>query len=227
MTTDVPVTTVLIVDPHPDDDTLTMGVTIRNHLNAGYDVHVLLLTTGENSGVRTELGMDVPTFVAARTDELYRATRQIGVPTANVHVPTDRPPDGQLTLEQATAMITAFYDDHPGAWCKSYSGLAAPGRHVDHVTSGQAVAGLFATGLVTNWRCYVEPWLLPVFETANPTVKVGTETVADTSSVLRGYGEYQRQDPTAKMWGIGYRSVGGEFAQNTPPKSYYHVPVST
>lgn len=217
--------TVVFVSPHQDDDTLSMGVAIRDHLNAGHDVHVLLLTTGQNSGVRAELGMDVPTFVAARDDELFRAARQNGVPTGNIHIPEQRTEDGQLTQAAAKDMITAFYADHPGAWCKSYSNLAATGRHPDHVTAGQAVMALFDTGLITNLRLYVEPWLLSAFRTANPGVTVGPEKVTDTTSILRAYTEYQRQDHIAAMYGIGFLSVGAEFNENKPPASYYHVPV--
>lgn len=223
--------TVLFTPPHQDDDTLPDGVAIRDHLNAGHDVHVLLLTTGQNSGVRAELGMSIPDFIAARDDEMLRACRQIGVLTANIHIPTDRPQDGQLTQAQAETMITAFYDDHPGAWLKSYSDLSALDpttheelRHVDHITSGKAARALLASGLVTNLRFYVEPWLLTPFRATNPHVTIGTETIADKSSVLRAYAEYARQDHVAKMYGIGHLSVGAEFDANTPPFSYYHVP---
>jgi LmbE family N-acetylglucosaminyl deacetylase len=218
--------TVLFVSPHQDDDALAMGPAIRDHLNAGHDVHVLLLTTGQNSGVRAELGMDVPTFVAARDDELSRATRQNGVRAANVHIPANRPQDGQLTQDQAEQMITDFYTAHPGAWCKSYSNLAATGRHVDHVTSGKAVVALAATGLITNLRLYVEPWLLSAFTTAHPGVQVNPEKVTDNTSVLRAFDEYQRQDHIAGMYGVGHLSVGAEFDEARPaPVSQVHVPT--
>src|ERR1700753_107774 len=213
--------TVLFVSPHQDDDTISMGVAGRDHAHA---VHVLLLTPVETTAVRTELAMDVADFVAARDDELLRATRQVGVRTANVHISPDRVPDGTLTADAAQAMVAAFLDDNPGAWVKSYSDLDVPGKHLDHLASGQAVRALLVTGVVTNWRCYVEPWLLFAFRTANPGVTVGTERVSDNTGVLRGFAQYQVQDHVAGMYGIGYLSVGAEFAENTPPLSYYHVP---
>lgn len=222
--------TVLWADPHQDDDGISYGVGIRNHLNAGHDVFVMLLTTGQNSGVRAELGMTVPEFIARRDDEMLRACRQLGVPTANIIIHPDRTQDGQLTEAAAQAMLASFYVDHPGAWLKSYSDLPALDstgtqlRHVDHMTTGRAARALLADSTVTNLRFYVEPWLLAAFRASNPHVTVSTETIADKTSVLRAFGQYQLQDEVAQMSGIGYRSVGTEFAENTPPFSYYHVP---
>lgn len=227
--------TVLFLATHADDDTLSMGAAIRDHLNAMdasgnpvHDVHVLLLTTGQNSGVREELGLDIPTFVALRDDEFTRANRQNGVSTANLHIPAGRPADGALTVAQTQGMINDFLAVFPGAWVKAYSPLAIPPpaaqRHVDHVTTGQAVQGLLVDGVVSNVRYYVEPWLLTAFRAAWPSVSVSKESVADTTSVLRGYAEYRRVDLPARMRGIGYQSVSVEFGENTPPVSWVHVP---
>lgn len=219
--------TVVFVTPHQDDETLAMGPAVRDHLDAGHDVHVLLLTTGQNSAVRAEIGLSVEDFVAARDDELQRADRQNGVRFANIHIAADRTEDGQLTVAAAQQMISGFYADHPGAWCKSYSNLPADGRHPDHVTAGQAAVALAQSGLITNLRLYVEPWLIDAFRTANPSVTVGAERIADNASLLRAFDEYQVQDHIAGMWGIGHLSVGGEFDQARPdPVSYWHVPVA-
>lgn len=215
--------TVVFFTPHQDDETAAMGPAVRDHLNAGHDVHVCLLTDGGASVVRSTLGMDEATFIAARDDELARATRQVGVRAANLHIPAGRAPDGELTVAAATALMQEFLADHPGAWCKAYSGLPATGRHPDHVASGQAAQALYDAGTITNLRLYVEPWLVAGFRSANPSVTVNAETVSDNTAVLRGYTEYQRQDHVAGMYGIGYLSVGPDFL--TPPTSYYHVPV--
>lgn len=224
-------TTALFVTPHQDDETLSMGSAVRNHLNAGIDVHVLLLTTGQNSGVRTEIGLDIPTFIAARDDELLRADRQNGVRTANIHIPADRQQDGQLTVTYATTQINNFLVAHPGAIVKCYSNLAATGRHVDHVTAGQAAVSLWKAGTITNLRLYVEPWLLSAFQTANPGVTVSPERVSDNTPVLRAFDQYALGDSTADtaggFWGIGHRSVGAEFDAARPdPASYWHVPTN-
>ncbi|HEX6968884.1 MAG TPA: PIG-L family deacetylase [Micromonosporaceae bacterium] len=51
----------LFIAAHPDDETLAMGVAIVEHLAAGQDVHILWMTRGEASGVRSKLNATSPT----------------------------------------------------------------------------------------------------------------------------------------------------------------------
>jgi len=228
--------TVVFFTPHQDDETLAFGPAVRDHLNAVdasghplHDVHIVLMTTGQNSGVFGELTppLSVADFVAARDDEMLRATRQVGVRTANVHISPLRVEDGALTVEVATSIIQEFYEQFPGAWCKCYSPLDIPGKHPDHLACGQAAAALAAPGgPISNQRFYVEPWLAGPFRTAHPSVTLALETVADTTAVERGFAQYALADPVAGMYAIGEKSVGHEFAEDNPPASYYHVPTS-
>ncbi len=43
---------VLFVSPHQDDETLSMGMAIKNHLAAGHNVFVMLVTDGSGSSAR-------------------------------------------------------------------------------------------------------------------------------------------------------------------------------
>jgi LmbE family N-acetylglucosaminyl deacetylase len=206
-----------------------MGPAVRDHLEAGHDVHVVILTNGEGSAVFNELSLTEEEFAAARDDELARAARQIGVRSANIHFPAGRPAGGALTVDIALGYMRDFYTQFPGAWCKAYSPLTFPGRHPDHVASGQAAMQLLADGTAPNLRCYVEPWpaALSAFRAANPTVNLGAETATATQAVLRGFDQYGYRDNAAGMYGIGHLSVGGEFDEMRPaPTSYYHVPVA-
>lgn len=219
---------VVFVTPHQDDETLSMGEDIRLHLQAGDDVHVLLQTTGQNSGVFPSTGLTVADFIAARDDEMARATRQLGVRSANVHISPLATEDGQLTVADAQAQLAAFFLDYPTAWVKTYSNRPAPGRHPDHVASGQAALNLYHAGLFDNLRMYVEPWptLLAAFRTANPTVALGVSSGANLGAVQRGFDEYKAEDGVAAKYGIGHQSVGAEFdAMRPTPTSYWHVPV--
>lgn len=219
--------TVIFFTPHQDDETLAMGPSVRRHLEAGHDVHVVLMTNGVNSAVRPSTGLSPTDFIAARDDEMFRASRQLGVRTANTHVSALRVDDGTLTVDEAEAIMTEYFTAYPGAWCKSYSNLPATGRHVDHVTAGQAAVNLYKSGVVTNLRLYVEPWLQSAFHTANPTVGLIAERGANppSAAVLRAFDEYKLVDTVGGKYGIGYKSVGAEFDAARPdPVSYYHVP---
>lgn len=46
---------------HPDDETLAAGVSIAEHVAAGQDVHLLLVTRGKASSVRAKLNATSPT----------------------------------------------------------------------------------------------------------------------------------------------------------------------
>ena len=99
-----PVTTLFLV-PHQDDETLSMGAAIREHVavNGPSTVAVVLLTTGESSGARRVLrevgyvpeatgkvervALTKRQFVGSRDAEFYGACRALGVPHGNIFMP--------------------------------------------------------------------------------------------------------------------------------------------
>lgn len=212
--------TVLWFAPHQDDETLTMGVGIRHHLEAGHDCHVILCTDGSASGVRTQLGLSVDEFVAARVDEMIRAARKLGVPLANIRASTLMAQDGKLTAGVAGAIVDEALAMFPGALLKGTTDLAPASRHPDHVAIGQALRARAGSHDV---RMYVEGYLLSAVKAAAPAVKITTERCTSTGAVLRACAEYDLRDTVARMYGIGYRSVADEFdALTADPVSYYH-----
>ncbi|MBP2370211.1 PIG-L deacetylase family protein [Pseudonocardia parietis] len=210
---------VVFVSPHQDDETLAMGSAIRNHIEQGYDVHVLLATNGINSGARPIVGLTRTKFTDARDNELRRATATLGVPPENLHISRHSTEDGNLTIQAATDSIAWFLDRHPAAWVKAYSPHSATGRHADHVMSGVAAANLHAAGQITNLRHYVEPWLVDTFRAAHPAVRLGPERATSLATVQAAYDSY------GDGYGIGHISVPTFFAAGRPdPVNYWHVP---
>jgi len=221
--------TIVYVPPHQDDGELAMGASIRKHLEAGvHDVHVLLLTAGSGSGAQAVVGLDDEAFSAARDDEMLRATRALGVLPANVHFASNRVV-GQSTLSVAEAQfgIMEFLADYPGAWVKTYSHRPAPGRHVDHVNTGQAALNLLNAGALApnTLRMYVEPWAVAAFQNAYPAINLGTETCAAPARVRAALDEYEDIDHPGHRWGIGGISVPTYFDMvRANPVCRYHVP---
>lgn len=98
------VTTLFLV-PHQDDETLSMGAAIREHVavNGPSTVAVVLFTTGESSGARRVLrevgyvpeatgkvervALTKRQFVGSRDAEFYGACRALGVPHGNIFMP--------------------------------------------------------------------------------------------------------------------------------------------
>lgn len=215
---------VVFFSPHQDDETLSMGPAIRRHVEAGHDVHVVLLTTGINSAVRAQTGLSRTRFAAARDDEYRRACTRLGVPAANQHISRYSCPDGALTQAVAEDALRSYLDDVPGAWVKTYSHLTWPDRHSDHVATGRAAAALARAGTISNLRFYVEPWQLSTARQATG-VSVAAERANDTAAVVAALDEYTVVDRGAGRFGIGGLSVPSAFAVvRGDPVSYYHLP---
>ncbi|HTM55769.1 MAG TPA: PIG-L deacetylase family protein [Pirellulales bacterium] len=99
---------VLVVSPHPDDESLGCGGTLRGHVVAGDTVRVLFLTSGENGGhgVPPELVADV------REKEAQEAASILGI----ADITFCREKDGALTttpslLEHVRRAIEDFQPD--------------------------------------------------------------------------------------------------------------------
>lgn len=81
---------VLVVAPHPDDETLGCGGSIAHHTAMGRNVHIMFLTSGEQGVAGT-----APEHAGlVREREAEAAAGKLGVPCDNIHFL--RLPDGGL-----------------------------------------------------------------------------------------------------------------------------------
>lgn len=216
---------VVFVAPHQDDETLSMGASIRGCVEAGHEVHTVLVTDGLNSGAQRLTGLNRPAFTRARDDEFVRASRALGVRFDRVHVSRHAAEAGALTVQRAEDAIQEFLDAHPGAWLNTYTHRPAPGRHVDHTVTGQAAVNLFTAGKVANVRLYVEPWALGAYTRAYPEAEVITERPAAVDRVRDALDAYTDVDRVGGRYGIGYQSVPRYFdAARADPVSHHHGP---
>ncbi|MBO4210481.1 PIG-L deacetylase family protein [Micromonospora echinofusca] len=174
--------------PHPDDEVLGAGVSIAEHVFAGRDVHLLLMTRGAGSGAIRKLngedwspwwGVDhdpategyqpftPETMGDARHGELIAAVGCLGVTQDRIHEATEligEPvTDGTLTSDQARRAILALvarFDPTAGN-----PGLWGPSwlvdNNPDHIAVGQAIKALGAADPVRFAdRRY---WVLPPY----------------------------------------------------------------
>lgn len=127
-----PLPPALFVFAHPDDETLAAGVAIAEHVNAGQEVHVLILTAGEASGIITQLkGTNTNTWWgvphsptaegydpidAASMGQLRQAEAAVAVRclsaglTGTLTLHFGQLPDGAVTTAAAAAEIVALAD---------------------------------------------------------------------------------------------------------------------
>jgi LmbE family N-acetylglucosaminyl deacetylase len=125
----------VIVAPHPDDETLGMGATAAHLVASGIKVQVVSVSDGgaAQPGASTVARTRLKT---TRRSELLRATGVLGV-----HPPVSLGlPDGQLADHQdrlADLLAPILEEAAPGTWC------AATWRgdgHPDHEAIGRAAA---------------------------------------------------------------------------------------
>lgn len=158
----------LFIAAHPDDEILAMAVPVAEHVAAGQDVHVLLLSRGTGSGVRAVLNgtaasswwgvshspdaegyspLTAAAFGAARIAETAVALRCLsaGLPgTLTLHEAELL--DGSISQAAAVEAIRAVCDDiAPGGApvrLKTHSHLVD--NHPDHLAAGRAARALKA-----------------------------------------------------------------------------------
>jgi LmbE family N-acetylglucosaminyl deacetylase len=206
---------VLFFSAHQDDETLTFGAGINNHVNHGYSVHVVLATDGINSSARHGLGLSRPEFARARDDEFRRACGALRVSSA--HISRFAAEDGTLTVARARDIILDYLVRYPGARVKAPTDRGGPlGQHLDHTHLGQAAVRLRDEGRISDLRLYVEPYEVADFRARYGPVS--TEHTATPQAVRAAVNEYKRG------YGIGYRSTPGFFDMvEADPVSYYHA----
>ncbi len=132
---------VLVVVAHPDDESFGLGAVIVAFANAGAQVEVLCLTSGEASSLaegldgKIDLRADLP---AVRSAELAAAAGELGV----AHTTLLRHPDGGLRalptgvlLSDIQAALESF--DPDGLLVFDTSGVTG---HPDHATASRVAA---------------------------------------------------------------------------------------
>lgn len=125
----------VVVAPHPDDETLGLGATTAQLVASGVDVQVVSVSDGGGALPAAKARERARLEITGRY-ELRRATSVLGVaPPVSLGLPDGRLADHEDTLAGLLAGI--LEDAAPGTWC------AATWRgdgHPDHEAVGRAAA---------------------------------------------------------------------------------------
>jgi LmbE family N-acetylglucosaminyl deacetylase len=150
----------VVIAPHPDDETLGLGAMTAQLVASGVDVQVISVSDGGASGTL----WDRTRLEATQRYELHRAAKVLGVP-APLSLGL---PDGQLTNHEdrlADLLAGILESAAPGTWC------AATWRgdgHPDHEAVGRAaVEACERTGVaLLEYPVWMWHWASP----ADPAV---------------------------------------------------------
>lgn len=232
---------VIFYAPHADDETLNMGITIAEHVAAGRDTHVVLMTYGRqsralnvingthvNGGYFWEIKHDpefegykpltVEQFAEARMEEFYNALRQLGVPAENQHIEylDDPNSDGgeSVTVNEAKNIIQKYIDLYPDAdhYTLSYHDI-----HPDHAACGQALQDLYDEGAIQYYvRFIISMATRDDYESRGAAIPGGgwKDTPTDNTikqRVINACRCYAAWAPRLGAYAIGYHSVSRQF----------------
>lgn len=226
---------ILFISPHPDDESLSMGISIANHVWNGHEVYIALLTRGSSSSAINIINgsvycswhkryhdpekegyraLSVQEFSDARVNEFKYSAACLGVKQENIMIYDLM--DGSLTKDDVKEIIRDFISLYPDLRIKTTSYLDI---HPDHSACGNGLLELYNEGRVTDARFYVSPgqWSnTPGSFESNP----------ECSVFLRAsLSAYKRWNPKCLLYGIGYHSVPSTFDNvYSSLKSKYHEP---
>jgi LmbE family N-acetylglucosaminyl deacetylase len=148
----------IVVAPHPDDETLGMGATAAQLVTSGVDVEVVSVSDGgaarPGAPLPARMGLE-----ATRRRELINATGILGIsPVLSLGLP-----DGQLAQHEdrlAELLVEILEVAAPGVWCAT---TWRGDGHPDHEAVGRATASACArTGAVlVEYPVWMWHWARP------------------------------------------------------------------
>lgn len=219
----------VLLSPHPDDETLSMGVLAANAVQQRHRVVVACLTDGRATGATEQIAKRLgrpftrDDVAAARIGELRRAAAQLGVAADDVvlaHLDGDGTQDGsRLTQAEAAGVIAVLAQRFPNATYVTMSYAAE--RHPDHLDAGRALWQAVQDGVVRSARFAVSRlWLdLP----APGRTAVLPATAAAGRRVRDAGLAYSRWDPAHHEYAVGWTSVHEQFvALEGDPRDHVH-----
>ena len=214
--------TVVYVAAHQDDETLSMGSSIAEHVDAGHDVLVVAATDGSATGsgrrsVEKRLGpVTDAQLVTARDVEFLHAVTTLGA-TPVLPPPGVRVRDGHLDDDAATRMLTWVLASWPGARVKTHSPLAP---HSDHAALGRATTCLYRQGAIGDLRLYLSAGERARVVGGPRLSRVRHPRVVDAAA------EYLLWQPSAGRWSVGGWSARALLsALSRDPSCYRYAPT--
>lgn len=199
--------------PHQDDEVLTFGKSIMGHVNAGHNVHVVLMTDGGASIVQKRLGLTREQFVAARNKEFEYALAIMGVRKENIAYANF--PDGKMTQAQASGVMQSYEQNFPGASHKTFTW---ENPHPDHSILGVALKDLSDKGIITDARYYIQRGTTVSQRRIRDSLNYTYDPILKAAAR-----PYYLVDKKNLRYGVGYASVPKSFqAHAAQPFGYYH-----
>lgn len=226
---------VIYIAAHQDDETLSMGSGIVEHLSSATVSEVIVICATDGSATRARhtlsdrLGREVTREqITYYRDAEMRWAVQTGLGARFVIPPPGvRMVDGQATLAGTRALLDWALSQWPGARVKTHSPWE---DHNDHRVLGVAATDMHFEGLIPDLRLYLSQ---TVYRKNYKPDTPRLSTVRRTAAV-DAQGAYCLWAPPKpgssrddRYFQVGYTSAGPSFRHHaSDPASRRHVPVA-
>lgn len=230
---------IVIYSPHPDDETLSLGMAIAEYVQSGFEVHLVLLSQGKttkaidsingNVDINTSVasafkGRHIPALEgysaltqdqigAARIREFQAAAGLLRIPLSQIH--TQETYDGDLfTIENIKKIMTGYAEMFPKAMHMTMSTIDI---HPQHRVAGEALRlvslekNIASSYAVsrTTWKRLLKRKL--VYPASIPELHWIKPIPHNSNSVLNATLPYCAWNPYNGSFAIGYTSVTNQF----------------
>lgn len=212
--------------PHQDDEVLTMGVAIAQHVKDGDNVKVIMTTDGGGSQIiktlvngkscnkncdnitdKHNIGLSRDGFVSARDREFKNACIKLGVKPENIIISTVRYLNGKINSNSTTAEFNIAVKEFEEIVSKHITKTNIKVKtttpyggdsQIEHRALGQAVKNVTQRKGITDVRYYIDPYKLASYNGANSYWKESESKTSELGKkVIAACKEYGKWKPAS------------------------------
>lgn len=237
---------VVYLIPHQDDDALTFGASIMNHILSGHEVKAILCTDGSASYTRKLLNdggsctkntgknpdkhnieLSVDGFISARDREFKESCKAIGILEENIIIPENRLVNS-ATVNDVFAKAKEFEEvikDYiePEWKVKAPTPFGGKNQQKEHAALGIAAYNVCKQKGITDLRFYIDPYIVKEYtgEGGNYYAESFDYNSIGGKKIRFALKNYGIWEPENYFYSIGYHSVY-EYFDAVSKGEYYN-----
>lgn len=199
--------------PHPDDEVLTYGVPIRNDLNAGKTVFLILFTHGEGSAILGKLNkMTAPKKVSpkelgrSRVREFLFSAEALGIGKDHRDVYGPNKKGYKVNLVRSVALYFESLSNDV-----THNGMSQLDTLQEHSMTGKVLNELYKQGKIKKKNTYASIYMSRFAEKKLKGTHIQLDNPTDNYYIDSSINTYKRWDPENGWYACGYISVSEQF----------------
>ncbi|WP_044641968.1 PIG-L family deacetylase [Risungbinella massiliensis] len=198
--------------PHPDDEILTFGVPIRNDIQSGRVVFLILLSHGESTGAIDKVSrlakkkLTPKQIGEARVLEFRDAARSLGVEEPFYHI--YNMPGGKYQHDVIQNIALYFEHNFPSV---IHNTMSEEDVLSDHHIPAKVIGALQKEGKVKQFQTYSSVYMDRISKKKRDGYKVYLISPHDKESLDQAIHAYKIWNPTTGRYAIGNHSVSDQF----------------